>query len=143
MSNLKKIILIIIGVVLLVLIFWLLFWGQKRNNKINETINQTATTPIPTKTASELGEELINPNEEEVEQNKKEADDYLTTHPLWESLPYKTDRFEISHYIKNMTLVVYISKSENQEEIKELVNEWIISKSISPPNHDIEFKIEK
>ncbi|MDD2224908.1 MAG: hypothetical protein PHP97_01980 [Candidatus Shapirobacteria bacterium] len=142
MSNLKKIILIIIGVVLLVLIFWLLFWEQNKNNKINETINQITISPIPTKTASELGEELINPNEEEVKQNKKESDDYLTTHPLWESLPYETDRFKISHYIKNMTLVVYVSKSENQEEIKELINKWIISKDINPPNHEIEFRVK-
>ena len=142
MSNLKKIILIMTGIGLLILIFWLLFWGQNKNNKINEPINQTAITPIPTKTASELEEELINPNEEEVKQNKKEMDDYLTTHPLWESLPYETGQFKISHYIKEMTLVVYISKSENQEEIKELVNKWIISKDINPPNHEIEFRVK-
>lgn len=139
MSNLKKTILIIIGIGLLILMFWLLFFGQNKNNNVGqEKIDNPTLITTPTITPFYSNDQT----DEENEQSRKEAIDYLSTHPLWESLPYETSQFKISHYIKEMTLVVYVSKSENQEEIKELVNKWIVNKGINPPNHNIEFRFK-
>lgn len=143
MFNLNKKKLTIIEIVVVILLFILFFWGRN-NNKNTENI--IPITPVPTPNNINLlhpeEKNKENPSQTEIEQIQKEDTDYLKTHPLWKILPFQSERFKIDHYSKPMTLVIYISKNENQEEIKTLVNNWIISKGINPPNHNIEFKFQ-
>lgn len=80
------------------------------------------------------------PNEEIIKGLKKEREQADRDLPLWQSLPYETEDFKISHYIRPFTLVVYITDKSKQQIVEKEVLNWVKEKGGDPSIHKIEWR---
>lgn len=79
------------------------------------------------------------PESEDIDFFSKQDEIANQEQPLWQELPFETNKFKISHYIEPMKLVVYI-KSGEKKDIEIEVNKWIKSKGGSVSKHEIEWR---
>lgn len=114
------------------LIFWRVFVAP------TPSIPTPTITPIPTPTKFILPTPTL-PVKEEIGESPTDILESLKERfPLIEFLPYETERFSID-YIAPFHLQVKIKNTEQVEEIKLEVINWIREKGINPKTHQIDW----
>ncbi|MBU1089030.1 hypothetical protein KKA02_04105 [Patescibacteria group bacterium] len=106
---------------------------------ITPTITMMPISPFPT---DDPNASFI-PNEEIIEEIRKETEQSEIEQPLWKELPYESEGFIINHYIRPMVLVVYIDEGASEIEVRKEVEKWLMKNNFEEDSHEIEFRIKK
>lgn len=80
------------------------------------------------------------PDEDDIKYFAKTDEEINKDQPLWKLLPYETEEYKVSHYIKPLTLVVYLKGGADKAQVESEVLNWIKENGGNEKLHKLEFR---